>query len=58
MQHLDVQICLKNMNNMNNVPNIFKVNKKDIKTMCGASIVNFEHISHFILLLTLLNLSK
>ena len=37
---------------------IFKVNKKDTKTTSGASIVNFEHISRFILLLILLNLIK
>ena len=38
--------------------NIFKVNSKDIRTICVASIVKFEHISHFILQLLLLNLDK
>ena len=38
--------------------NIFKVNNKDTRTMSGISSVNFEHISHFILQLILLNLSK
>ena len=27
--------------------NIFKVNNKDTRTTSGASIANFEHISHF-----------
>ena len=40
------------------MPNIFKVKNKDTRTMSGASIVIFEHVSHFILLLILLNLSK
>ena len=30
--------------------NILKVNNKDTRTMSGTSIVNFEHISHSILL--------
>ena len=34
---------------------IFKVKNKDSRTSSGASIVNFEHILHFILLLSLLN---
>ena len=38
--------------------NIFKVNNKDTRTTSGASVVNFEHISHFILLLLLLNSNK
>ena len=38
--------------------NIFKVNNKDTKTMSGASLVNFEHILHFILLSLLLNLNN
>ena len=28
--------------------NIFRVNLKDTRTTSGASIVNFEHILHFI----------
>ena len=36
--------------------NIFKV--KDSKTTSGASIINFEHVLHLILLLLLLNLIK
>ena len=36
--------------------NIFKVNNKDTRMMPVTSIVNFEHISLFILLLLLLNL--
>ena len=32
------------------MPNIFKDNNKDTRTTSGASIVNFEHIFHFILL--------
>ena len=31
--------------------NIFKVNNKDTRTKSGAAVVNFEHNSHFILLL-------
>ena len=41
-----------------NVSNIFKVSIKDTRVMSGASIVNFEHISHNIILLLLLNSSK
>ena len=41
-----------------NVPNIFKVNYKDTKMTSGVSIVNFEHILHFVLLLILVNSSK
>ena len=39
-----------------NLSNIFKVNNKDTRTMPATSIVNFEHILVFILLLLLLNL--
>ena len=42
---------------MENVSNKFKVNHKDTRKISGASIVNFEHISHIILLL-FLNLIK
>ena len=42
----------------NNVSNILKVNHKDTKMMPGASIINFKHISHFILMLLLLNSNK
>ena len=38
--------------------NIFKVNNNDTRTMSGASLVNFEHILHFILLSLLLNLNN
>ena len=38
-----------------NVSNIFKAINKNTRTMLGASIVNFEHTSHFILPLILLN---
>ena len=38
--------------------NIFKVKNKDTRTMSGASFVNFEHILHYILLLSLLNSNK
>ena len=41
-----------------NVSNIFKVNNKDTRTTSGASVVNFEHISHFTLQLILLNSNK
>ena len=41
-----------------NMSNIFKVNNKDTRTTPVTSIVNFEHISHFILLLLLLNSNK
>ena len=37
---------------------IFKVNNKDTRTTSGTYIVNSEHISHFILILLLLNLNK
>ena len=51
------------------VISMFKISKKNTWTTCqvyskndrttsGASIVNFEHISHFILLLILLNSNK
>ena len=42
----------------NNMSNIFKVNNKDTRTTTGASIVNFEHIYPFILLLLLVNSNK
>ena len=42
---------------MRNVSNMFKVSNIDTRTFL-ASIVNFEHISHFILLLLLLNSNK
>ena len=42
----------------NNVSNILKVNHKDTKMMPGASTVNFKHILHFILMLSLLNSNK
>ena len=35
-----------------------EVNNKNTRMMSGASIVNFEHISYFILLSSLLNLNK
>ena len=38
--------------------NIFRVNNKDTRTMSGASVVKFENISHYILLLLLLNSNK
>ena len=38
--------------------NIFKVNIKDTRTMSDASIVNFEHILHIIILSLLLNSNK
>ena len=38
--------------------NIFKVNNKDIRTTSGVSIVNFEHVLHYILLSILLNSNK
>ena len=31
--------------------NIFKVNKKNNRTSSGGSIVNFEHILHFIIII-------
>ena len=40
------------------VSSIFTVNNKDTRTTCGTSIVNFKHIFHFILLLSLLNSNK
>ena len=39
-------------------PNIFIVNNKDTRTTSGDSVVNFEHISHFFLLLILPNSNK
>ena len=38
--------------------NIFKVNQKDTRKIFGASIINLEHIFHFILLSLLLTLNK
>ena len=38
--------------------NVFKIKNKDIKTTSGASVVNFVHTKHFILLLLFLNLIK
>ena len=42
----------------NNIPNIFKVNNKVTRAMSGASFLNFEHMSHLILLLLLQNSNK
>ena len=42
----------------NTVSNIFKVNNKNTKKISGASIVNFGHILHVIVLIILLNLNK
>ena len=41
-----------------NILNTFKVNNKYTRTASDASFVNFEHLSHIILLLILLNLNK
>ena len=41
-----------------NVSNILKVSNKDTGMESGTSIVNFQHVSHFILLSNLLNLNK
>ena len=38
--------------------NILKVNNKDTGMASGTSVVNFKHVSHFILLSNLLNLNK
>ena len=38
--------------------NIFKVNNKDTRTTSDVSIVNFEHVLRYLLLLILLNLNK
>ena len=38
--------------------NMFKVNNKDTRTMPGVFIVNFEHISHLVLVFLLLTLNK
>ena len=34
--------------------NIFKVNNKNNRTSCGGSIVNFEHILHFIIIIIII----
>ena len=44
--------------NIRNRSNILKVYNKDTRTTSCASIVNFEHDLHFILVLLLLNLDK
>ena len=61
--HLHVQSQQKKKTNKqkkhyNNVSNISKVNIKNTSTMSGACIVNFEHISHIIILSLLLNSNK
>ena len=33
---------------------MFKVNNTETRSTAGTSIVNFEHISHFILLLSII----
>ena len=55
IQQLHVQIQQKK--NTKNVSSISKVNMKDTRTSV-ASIVNSDHILHFILLLLLLNSNK
>ena len=49
-----LKVCIKNTRN---VSNMFKFNNTNTRTSF-ASIVNFEHISHFILLLLVLNSNK
>ena len=44
--------------NQKNVSNIIRVNIQDRRTTSGAFIVNFKHMSHFILLLILPDLNK
>ena len=48
--------------NYSKVGNVFKVNNKDTRTMplasSGVFVVNFEHISHLVLVFLLLNLSR
>ena len=47
-----------NIRNIRNKSNVFKVNNKDTRIIYVASLVNFEHILHFIILLLLLNSNK
>ena len=48
----------KKQQHHNSASNIFKVNIEDTRTMSDAFIVNFEHISHIIILSLLLNSNK
>ena len=36
---------------LNNMSNIFKVNNKDTRTTSDVSVINFEHILHFIIII-------
>ena len=59
MQYLYVQTQQKKKHaHTRKVSNIFKDENKDTRMMSGASVVGFEHISNFILLLLKLNLNK
>ena len=49
IQHLIQHVSKKTQ--QNNVSNIFNFNNKDKRRMSVATIINFEHFSHFILLL-------
>ena len=53
IRHLHIQTHQKNPSR--NMSNIFSVNNEHTSTASVPSIVNFEYISHFILLLLLLN---
>ena len=46
IHHFHVQSQQKK--NIRTTSNIFKINNKDTRMMCGASIDNFEDILHFI----------
>ena len=46
IHHFHVQSQQKK--NTRTTSNIFKINNKDTRMMCGASIDNFEDILHFI----------
>ena len=56
--HLYVQTLQKKTKNTRNVLATLKVNNEVTRTTSVDSIVNFEHISYFILLLLLLNSKK
>ena len=53
IRHLHFQNQQKKQHK-NNLSNIFKVSNKNTRTKSGASVINSEHILHFILLLSLL----
>ena len=61
LRQLSISSCIcmfKLSKSTRNLSNIFQVYNKDTSTTPSASVVNYEHISHVVLLLLLVNSTK